>query len=87
MCLHHVARRPQVESFLHNISRRFLTQEDNSGLWGEFADLASGCDTVQVWEPDIEHNQVRFQLTGFLDRLEPIRGFANDLKFRPSSQR
>ena len=41
---------------------------------------------MHLRQVDIEQNQIRLQLFGFLDRLEPIRRL-NGLELRPSLKR
>ena len=69
MCFDNVAKRPYAKSCLHHIGRRFLTYKEYFEFGGELADSSSGFDSIQCWKPDVEHNQVRLQFFGFLNRF------------------
>jgi len=57
---------PQTESFLYDLSRRFLSYEDYFGFRIKFAKLSSGLDPIHFRESDVQQNQVRFQFFGFV---------------------
>ena len=80
MRFNHVAQRPNAEGFSHNIGRGFLAHEQYFGFGCELANSSSGFDSIQGWKPDVQHDQIGVQFLCFLNRLQSIRYFANDLK-------
>ena len=69
MRLNHVAQCPQGKSLLYHIGRGLLADKKYLGLGGKLADSSSRFDSVQGRKPDVEHNQVRSQFFGFVNRF------------------
>jgi hypothetical protein len=44
------------------------------------ADLPSGFDSIQLWEANVQQDQVWSQVSGLLDRCQTIRHFTQHLK-------
>ena len=76
--LNHVTPCAEVEGFSHDISRGFLSEENNSCIRSKFADSASGIDSVQPGQTDIEQNQVGLQSLGLTDGFQPVRHLTDD---------
>ena len=72
---------------MHYIGGRFLTHENYFGLRYKVPDSSSGFDSIQCWKSDVEQNEIRFQLSRFLNRFQSIGHFANNLQFAPFFQR
>jgi predicted nucleic acid-binding Zn ribbon protein len=66
--LNHVAQCTQPESFLYYIRGGFLSEENDLGVWNELANLPARLDSIQAGQTDIQQNQIRLKLDGFLDR-------------------
>ena len=77
----------RIERFLNHIGRGFLAYKEYFGFGGELADSACGFDSIQRRKPDVEHNQVRLQSFGFLNRFQSVRCFVDDLQFRLTLER
>ena len=69
LCLDNVAPCAEAKGFLHHLSRRFLSQEDDFRFREKFANLSSGFDSVQTWESDVQQNQIRLQFLDLPQRL------------------
>ena len=54
-------------------------ENENFRLRGEFADLTGGLHAVQEGHADVEDGNVRFELTGFLDRFTTVDGLGANL--------
>src|SRR6266480_369566 len=57
LCLDNVAPCAEAKGFLHHLSRRFLSQEDDFRFREKFANLSSGFDSVQTWESAVQQIQ------------------------------
>ena len=57
-----------------------MGHEDYLGLWGKFANLSSGCDSIQRGEADIKKDQVGFQLRSFLNRFSTVGNLTDDVQ-------
>jgi hypothetical protein len=60
---------PQAESFLRYVDGRPLTHEEYFALRARLPDLSSHFYSIEGGKTDVEHNQVRFQFFGFMDRF------------------
>jgi len=49
---------------------------------GDPADSSGSLDSIQLREPNVQQNQVWLQSFRLLNRLQPVRYFANDLQTR-----
>lgn len=76
---YNVALCAQAKGHLHHVRRRFLSQEDDFRTRDKFADLSSCFDSVQAWEANVQHNQIRSQFYRLLNRFQSVRDFADDL--------
>jgi len=79
LVFYNVAPRAQANGQLHHVRRRFLSQEDDFSFRDKLADLSSCFDSVQTWEANVQHNQIRSQFYCFLNRFQSVRDFADDL--------
>jgi hypothetical protein len=79
LVFYNVAPRAQAKGHLHHVRRRFLSQEDDFRVRDKFADLSSCFDSVQTWEANVQHNQIRSQFYRLLNRFQSVRDFADDL--------
>ena len=78
--LNDIAVRTRPQSRRCHICGLFLGKENDFGLWGHFANLFSGLDSVQLWKADIQQNQVRLQLLRFTNRISAVRTLTHDLQ-------
>lgn len=85
-CFYNVRPRPQVKSFLDDVGRGFLTQEDYLGFRGKFPNLPCGSDSIQGGESDVKQYQIRLQFFRFLNGFQSIRCFTDYLQFWLCSQ-
>jgi len=69
---YNVCPRPQVKSFLYDVGRRLLTQEDYFGFRGKFPNLPCSTDSIQGGESDVKQDQIRFQFFRFLNCFQSI---------------
>ena len=75
-----VAGCSQAQSFLNDIGRRFLADEEDLGVGDKFADLSSGLDAIHLGESNVEENQVWFQFGGLLNPVASVECFGDDLQ-------
>jgi hypothetical protein len=59
-----------------------LRQEDDFCLGSKFAHSPGGLDSVQLWQTDIEYDQVGLQCLGLPDSFESISYLADDMQIR-----
>jgi hypothetical protein len=85
-CLLNVTIGAQTERLSYDIRRGLLAHEEKSCVGDEPADLFSDLESMHLWQVDIEQNQIRLQLFGLLNGLQPIRCL-DGVEIRPSSKR
>jgi hypothetical protein len=51
----------------HDVWIIVLTQENYFRTWGESPDSPGSFDSIQFWETEVQHNQVRLQFFGLLN--------------------
>lgn len=85
-CFDNVAPCAQAKGFLHHLSRRFLSQEEDFRFRTTFANFSSGFDSVQTGESDVQQNQIRLQFHRLLNRFPSVRDFADDLQVAHACQ-
>jgi hypothetical protein len=69
-----------AESCLDHRAIKFLTQEEYFGFGSNFANSQSSFNPIQLWEADIQENQVRLQLLRFPNCFESVRRNADNLE-------
>src|SRR5437879_12904144 len=72
-----VTPRAQVKSLLYHLGRALLTQENDSCLIGNFADLAAGFNAIDPRQANIEKNHIGLYSFGLLDCLQPLSHLAD----------
>jgi len=77
-----VAPRAEAKRFLHDSGRRFQAQEKDLRVGNETADLPGGFQPIQLRQPHVEHDEVRLKFLRFLNGIESIVCFPNDMEFR-----
>ena len=65
----HISYSARAQSFLYDVERIVLAYEDDFGARGEIPDAPGGLDSIQLWETEVQQNQVWFQFFGFLNRF------------------
>ena len=76
----------QTQRLSDDIRRGLLAHEEKSCVRGEPEDLSSDLESMHLRQVDIEQNQIRLQLFGPLNGLQPIRRL-DGLDLRPSLKR
>jgi len=59
-CFHDVAPNTHEASFFHEVDGRFLTEENDSGVWDKLTKPPSDLDAVHRWQAEVQKNQIRF---------------------------
>ena len=63
-----------------------LAQEKDFRVRSKLANFSSGGDAIQFRKADIQENQIRLQLFGFLNGFQSICRLPDDLKLSPFLQ-
>lgn len=59
-----------------------FADEEDSGTLVSRKDLSRRLDTIESRQPDIQQNEIRIERLSFLNRVNPIHGFADDSPMR-----
>src|SRR5215467_1168234 len=74
----HVAVCTPPEGLLDYIERRFVGNEEHSGIRDGRTDTADDLETIQRRQADVEQDHVRLSRFSLMDSVESIRGFADN---------
>jgi len=70
----------RVQRILHHLQGIVLTQKDDLRVGRDSAYPPGSLNAADSWQADVQENQVRPKLFGFLDRLLAICGLTNDVQ-------
>jgi hypothetical protein len=64
-----------------------LGQENDFRFRDELANLSGGFNSIQIWEADVQQDQIWAQLYCLLNRFQAVGHFADDLQIARCGQR
>ena len=85
--LEHIAHCAGVQHFANELLGLVSGHDQNACLRRGGAQLTGDIEAVAFGHAQIEHGDIRRMTSGQLARLPPIRGFSDNVPFRPFGQR
>ena len=78
-----VAHPARSESGFNEFEREFQADEQDSCARNELTDPPRYLQSVQLRKTDVEEDEIRLKLLGFLESFQSIRRLPDDLILRP----
>jgi hypothetical protein len=75
----HVAAGSRGERRFSDLPGSVLADEEDIGVRVVVENAACRVDAADLWKPDVEEDQIGFEVAGFLYSVQPIRGFIQNL--------